>query len=228
MLTLENVSYSYTGRSSRVDVLHGVTCTFEQGKFYTIQGPSGCGKSTMLSLMAALDHPQEGRILYDGTPLKEIKTARYRHSCVTTIFQRFNLLTYATVIENVMYPQLLNGVKAAEARKAAAELLAKVDIAESLHKRLPRNLSGGEQQRVAIARALAAGAKVILADEPTGNLDEENSRRVVAILKQLVREKDGQPGSGKTIIMVTHDGDLAKEADVMYSLRGGMLRVVEA
>ena len=222
MLTLENVSYSYTGRSSRVDVLHGVSCTFEQGKFYTIQGPSGCGKSTMLSLMAALDHPQEGRILYDGKPLKEIRTAKYRRSCVTTIFQRFNLLPHATVIENVMYPQLLNGAKTAAARKAATELLAKVDIAETLHKRLPRNLSGGEQQRVAIARALAAGAKVILADEPTGNLDEENSRRVVDILGRLAHDE------GRTVIMVTHDNELAQKADVMFSLRGGTLKVCPA
>ena len=217
MLTLNNVSYSYFGRSGRVDVLHGVSCTFEEGKFYTIQGPSGCGKSTMLSLMAALDAPQEGEICFDGTPLKDIKTAQYRRNCVTTIFQKFNLLPYATVIENVMYPLLLNGAKPADARKAAAECLSKVEIGEKFHSRLPKNLSGGEQQRVAIARALAAGAKVILADEPTGNLDEENSRRVVEILARLAREE------GRTVIMVTHDGELAQEADVMFSLRGGKL-----
>ena len=221
MLTLENVSYSYFGRSGRVDVLHGVSCTFEEGKFYTIQGPSGCGKSTLLSLMAALDAPQEGEIRFDGTPLKDIKTAQYRRNCVTTIFQKFNLLPYATVIENVMYPQLLNGAKTTEARKAAAEYLAKVDIGEKFHKRLPRNLSGGEQQRVAIARALAAGSKVILADEPTGNLDEENSCRVVEILAKLSKEE------GKTIIMVTHDSDLANRADVMYSLRSGKMFLFE-
>ena len=217
MLTLEKVSYSYFGRSGRVDVLHGVSCTFEGGKFYTIQGPSGCGKSTMLSLMAALDAPQEGDICFDGTPLKDIKHSQYRRNCVTTIFQKFNLLPYATVIENVMYPQLLNGAKAADARKVAAECLSKVDIDEKFHARLPKNLSGGEQQRVAIARALAAGAKVILADEPTGNLDEDNSRRVVEILARLAREE------GRTVIMVTHDGELAQEADVMFSLRGGKL-----
>lgn len=217
MLTLENVSYSYFGRSGRVDVLHGVSCTFEEGKFYTIQGPSGCGKSTMLSLMAALDAPQEGEICFEGTPLKDIKTAQYRRNCVTTIFQKFNLLPYATVIENVMYPQLLNGATSADARKAAAEYLGKVDIVEKLHGRLPRNLSGGEQQRVAIARALAAGTKVILADEPTGNLDEDNSRRIVKILASLACDE------GRTVIMVTHDSELAHEADVMYSLHGGQL-----
>ena len=217
MLTLDNVSYSYFGRSGRVDVLHGVSCTFEEGKFYTIQGPSGCGKSTMLSLMAALDAPQEGQICFAGTPLKDIRTAQYRRNCVTTIFQKFNLLPYATVLENVMYPLLLNGAKAVDARKAASECLAKVDIGGKFHARLPKNLSGGEQQRVAIARALAAGARVILADEPTGNLDEDNSRRVVALLARLAREE------GRTVIMVTHDGELAREADVMFSLRGGTL-----
>ena len=217
MLTLDNVSYSYFGRSGRVDVLHGVSCTFEEGRFYTIQGPSGCGKSTMLSLMAALDAPQEGQIRFAGTPLKDIKTAQYRRSCVTTIFQKFNLLPYATVLENVMYPLLLNGAKTVDARTAAAECLAKVDIGGRFHARLPKNLSGGEQQRVAIARVLAAGAKVILADEPTGNLDEDNSRRVVALLARLAREER------RTVIMVTHDGELAREADVMFSLRGGTL-----
>ena len=217
MLTLNNVSYSYFGRSGRVDVLHGLSCTFEEGKFYTIQGPSGCGKSTMLSLMAALDAPQEGEICFDGTPLKDIKTAQYRRNCVTNIFQKFNLLPYATVIENVMYPLLLNSAKPADSRKAAAECLSKVEIGEKFHSRLPKNLSGGEQQRVAIARALAAGAKVILADEPTGNLDEDNSRRVVELLARLAREE------GRTVIMVTHDGELAQKADVMFSLRGGRL-----
>lgn len=217
MLTLENVSYSYFGRSGRVDVLHGVSCTFEEGKFYTIQGPSGCGKSTMLSLMAALDAPQKGEISFDGTPLKDIKTAQYRRNCVATIFQKFNLLPYATVIENVMYPLLLNSAKPADARKAAAECLSKVEIGEKFHSRLPKNLSGGEQQRVAIARALAAGAKIIMADEPTGNLDEDNSRRVVELLARLAREE------GRTVIMVTHDGELAQKADVMFSLRGGRL-----
>ena len=217
MLTLDNVSYSYFGRSGRVDVLHSVSCTFEAGRFYTIQGPSGCGKSTMLSLMAALDAPQEGEIRFDGTPLKDIRTAQYRRNCVTTIFQKFNLLLYATVIENVMYPLLLNGAKPDDARKAAADCLSKVDIGGKFHSRLPRNLSGGEQQRVAIARALAAGAKVILADEPTGNLDEDNSRRVVELLARLAREE------GRTVIMVTHDNELAQKADVLYSLRGGKL-----
>ena len=213
IVRFENISMQFPG----VLANDNVSFDIKKGEVIVIIGPSGCGKSTMLSLMAALDAPQEGEIRFGGTLLKDIKTAQYRRNCVTTIFQKFNLLPYATVIENVMYPQLLNGAKATDARKAAEECLSKVDIGEKFHARLPKNLSGGEQQRVAIARALAAGAKVILADEPTGNLDEDNSRRVVELLARLAREE------GRTVIMVTHDGELARKADVMFSLRGGKL-----
>lgn len=218
MLTLENVCYSYISRSQRNDVLRGVSYTFEPGTFYAIQGPSGSGKSTLLSLLALLDRPTAGEILFAGRPVSAIDPDAYRSRHVAMVFQQFNLLPFMTVLENAAYPAELLGKPQQTARGEAARLLGMVGLDAKYHRRMPRQLSGGEQQRVAIARALCSGAQVILADEPTGSLDEANSRNIAELLQSLSREH------GRTVIMVTHDEEMAAYADVRLHMQAGQLR----
>ncbi len=217
MLTLENVCYAYTNRRMRNDVLRGVSYTFDTGRFYAIQGPSGSGKSTLLSLLARLDEPSSGRISLDGRDVCNIKPDEYRSRHVAMVFQQFNLLPFMTVLENVAYPMEMQGTAPKEARHAAAQMLSKVGLSAAYRHRRPRQLSGGEQQRVAIARALCSGAPIILADEPTGSLDETNSRNIAELLQRLAQEND------RTVIMVTHDAEMAACADVCLYMQAGQL-----
>ncbi|HOQ76704.1 MAG TPA: ABC transporter ATP-binding protein [Thermoclostridium sp.] len=217
VLSANSVSYSYVSRYQKVDALKNVTCSFEKGKFYAIMGRSGSGKSTFLSLLAGLDTPTSGEILFEGKSLAEIDRNRYRKYDASVIYQSFNLFPLLTVVENVMYPMELQGVKRRDARKKAAELLAEVGLDETKHNKFPQMLSGGEQQRVAIARALAAGGKILLADEPTGNLDTANEKIVVNLLKTLAHEH------GYTVIVVTHNNDVAAQADRIYYMNDGFL-----
>jgi len=202
MLSIENVSYRY--KNSDVDVLKNINAYFEAGKVYAIVGPSGSGKTTLLSIMAGLDVPHSGKVTIDGDDLAGMDLDRYRRECVSTIFQAFQLFPLLTVLENVCFPLENNGRSRKEARQRAKELLESVGISEEKHKRYPSNLSGGEQQRVAIARALASGARVILADEPTGNLDVENGNAVVNLLKHLAHSE------GYAVIIVTHNLEIAE------------------
>ncbi|HPO76533.1 MAG TPA: ABC transporter ATP-binding protein [Thermoclostridium caenicola] len=217
VLSANNVSYSYVSRYQKVDALKNVTCSFEKGKFYAIMGRSGSGKSTFLSLLAGLDTPTSGEILFEGKSLAEIDRNKYRKYHASVICQSFNLFQLLTVLENVMYPMELQGAKRRDARIKAAELLAEVGLDESKHNKFPQMLSGGEQQRVAIARALAAGGKILLADEPTGNLDTANERIVVNLLKALAHEH------GYTVVVVTHNHDVAAQADRIYYMKDGVL-----
>jgi len=217
VLSANSVSYSYVSRYQKVDALKNVTCSFEKGKFYAIMGRSGSGKSTFLSLLAGLDTPTSGEILFEGKSLAEIDRNRYRKYDASVIYQSFNLFPLLTVVENVMYPMELQGVKRRDARKKAAELLAEVGLDETKHNKFPQMLSGGEQQRVAIARALAAGGKILLADEPTGNLDTANEKIVVNLLKTLAHEH------GYTVIVVTHNNEVAAQADRIYYMNDGFL-----
>ena len=196
-LTLQQVSYRYPGGSRYA--LDGISGTFSAGKLYAVIGPSGSGKSTLLSLMAGLDRPTEGS--------QEI----------AMIFQAFQLFPLLTVLENVCFPMEANGVKQKEAKAKAKELLTSVGISEEQHQRYPANLSGGEQQRVAIARALSSGAGIILADEPTGNLDTANGNQVMEILLRLAHEE------GRCVIVVTHDMDIAAQADEVWRMKDGAL-----
>ena len=214
-LILKEVFYRYPG--TKTDVLKGIDAVFPAGTVTAVMGRSGAGKSTMLYLLSGLDVPTQGTILYNGQELNKSMLDGYRRTEVATIAQNYLLFPTRTVLENVMYPLELTKVEKAAAIAEAKAHLASVGIPEELHHRLPSKLSGGEQQRVAIARALAAHSNVIAADEPTGNLDEENADAVMALLKQLAHEQ------GKTVIVVTHDRLLAEEADRFYRLQRGII-----
>ena len=206
ILSANEVHYSYKSKYQTVHAVRGVTYNFESGKFYAIVGKSGCGKTTFLSMLAGLDLPSDGAVEFGGKTTAELNRDKYRMDDVALICQSFNLFPLLTVLENVMYPMTLRGISAHKAKETAKEKLAAVGLDETYYKRLPDMLSGGEQQRVAIARALASDAKVLLADEPTGNLDTENGKNIIDILKTLAREQ------GYCVIVVTHDLGIAAEA----------------
>ncbi len=214
-LALNNVHYKYPGTKN--EVLCGINATFPQGTITAIRGRSGAGKSTLLYLLSGLDVPCEGEILYEGKALTRSMLDDYRRRETATIAQSYLLFPTMTALENVLYPMKLAQKPKKEAMQAAKRFLSMVGIGEELFHRLPSKLSGGEQQRVAIARCLAADSKVIAADEPTGNLDEENADAVLTLLQNLAHEH------GKTVIVVTHDSELARQCDRCYRLRCGVL-----
>lgn len=214
-LSLQRVSYRYP-RATR-DALQGVECRFRAGEVTAVVGPSGSGKTTLLSIMAGLDRPTSGEVLMDERELSKMNLDAYRRQYVSVIFQAFHLFPLLTVLENVCFPLELLGVHAKEAKEQARKNLELVGIGEEKHRRYPSQLSGGEQQRVAIARALSSGAKILLADEPTGNLDGENSRNIVEILMRLAHE------AGYCVVIVTHDLAIADAADVVYTVADGVL-----
>ncbi|MCI9057422.1 MAG: ABC transporter ATP-binding protein [Oscillospiraceae bacterium] len=214
-LVIENVSYRYKNADRLA--LNNVTCAFKPGQVTAVVGPSGSGKTTLLSIMAGLDRPEKGQVLLNGTDLAGMDLDAYRRQDVSVIFQAFQLFPLLTVMENVCYPMELNEVALKDAKERAKTLLASVGIQEEKLRRFPANLSGGEQQRVAIARSLATGAGILLADEPTGNLDGENSRNVVEILTRLAHEE------GYCVIIVTHDPAIAEASDVVYRMADGVL-----
>ncbi|MBO5254062.1 MAG: ABC transporter ATP-binding protein [Clostridia bacterium] len=217
LLEAKNVHYIYQSKYQKVHALKGVSCVFEAGKLYAIIGHSGSGKTTLLSMLAGLGTPTEGAVYAGGEPIEKFGVERHRRENVSVIYQAFNLFATLNILENVMYPMQLSGKSKKAAKEKAAELLNSVGIKEAAFRKLPAMLSGGEQQRVAIARALASDAKTILADEPTGNLDTENGRIVLALLKRLVREER------YCVIIVTHDLDIAAGADVVYRMTDGHL-----
>ena len=214
-LVIENVSYRYKNADRLA--LNGVSCAFKPGQVTAVVGPSGSGKTTLLSIMAGLDRPEEGQVLLNGADLSGMDLDAYRRQDVSVIFQAFQLFPLLTVIENVCYPMELNEVALKDAKERARTLLSSVGIQEEKLRRFPANLSGGEQQRVAIARSLATGSGILLADEPTGNLDGENSRNVVEILTRLAHEE------GYCVIIVTHDPAIAEASDVVYHMADGIL-----
>lgn len=214
-LTLHRVSYRYP-RAAR-DALQGVECRFRAGEVAAVVGPSGSGKTTLLSIMAGLDRPSGGEVLVDGKKLSEMDLDAYRRQYVSVIFQAFHLFPLLTVLENACFPLELLGAGEKDAREQARRNLELVGIAEEKHRRYPSQLSGGEQQRVAIARALSSGAGILLADEPTGNLDGENSRNIVDILTRLAHE------GGYCVVIVTHDPAVAEAADAVYTVADGEL-----
>lgn len=193
----------------------GISCEFEEGKVYAVVGASGSGKSTFLSLLAGLDLPTEGTIRFQGDSLAELNLDRYRRESISMIFQVFHLFPLLTVMENVCFPMELCGITPKDARPRAAKLLEAVGIREEQMKRFPSKLSGGERQRVAIARSLASNAKIILGDEPTGNLDGENTQNIMDILCELAHKK------GYCVILVTHDMEVAEMADVSFRMKDG-------
>ena len=219
-LTIENVYYRY--KNGDRDVLKGVSCEFEKGKLTAIVGPSGSGKTTLLSVMAGLDVPATGSVVIDDDHLAKLDLDQYRRERVSMIFQAYHLFPLLTAIENVCYPMEMNGIAREEAEVRARQLLESVQISEDKYGRYPANLSGGEQQRVAIARALSTGAQVLLADEPTGNLDVANGKVVMDILHKLAYEE------GYCVIVVTHNLEIAKGANIVFHMSDGTLRVANS
>lgn len=215
-----NVSYIYQTKYQKTKALSEVNCSFERGKVYAITGKSGSGKSTFLSLLAGLDVPTEGTLAVEGEDMRKMNRDAYRLNRASVIYQAFHLFPLLTVMENVMFPMELQHVAAKEAKARAQEYLAKVGLPETLYKKMPGMISGGEQQRVAIARAIAAGGEILLADEPTGNLDSQNEKVIVDLLCKLAHEDN------YAVIVVTHNEAVAAAADVVYGMSDGMLSVV--
>lgn len=209
ILSLKNVSYRYEG--TKVNVLNNVNYEFERGTIYAIIGKSGAGKTTLLSILSSLAAPTSGEILLDGKDIKNIDKYDFRSSLVGVVFQNFNLLTHLTALENVVLSMDISKKKIRNKKEHARELLQKVSIDEEDINRRVLKLSGGQQQRVAIARALSYDPEIILADEPTGNLDIETQNEIMAIFRNLANE-------GKCIIIVTHSPEVAREADITYEL----------
>ena len=222
ILETREVSKLYTMGTTSVNALDGVSISVNEGEFVAIQGTSGSGKSTLLNMIGGLDRPTSGEVLFDSKPLgpfSKKEMARYRRFSVGMIFQNFNLIPTMSAAENVRLALAFGGFRGPERRRRASELLERVGLADRLEHR-PSELSGGEQQRVAIARALANNPKVLLADEPTGNLDSTRAHELLALLRQMV-ESDSL-----TILMVTHDRELAASfADRIILMKDG--KVVE-
>lgn len=221
-LAAKDVTYEYRTAVQTVKAVNGVTCDFRQGLVYALVGSSGSGKTTFLSLLAGLDVPASGTIELDGRSTSRIDRDEYRLNHVSVIYQNFNLFQHLTVLENAAYPLYVRKMPRREADGLAREKLVQVGLKEDQFKRLPNMLSGGEQQRVAIARALASGSEIILADEPTGNLDSENSRNIVEILQKLAHDEN------RCVTIVTHDPAVAEAADVVLKMKDGKLDMDKA
>ena len=204
-LELKNVSYAYEKGKA---VLQNVSVSLENGKMYAILGPSGSGKTTLLSLLGGLDVPTQGGALFDGEDIAAKGLEHHRRNHISLIFQSYNLIDYMTPVENVRLTAKLD----------AAPILERLGLKQDEITRNVLKLSGGQQQRVAIARALASDAPVILADEPTGNLDADTAEEITAVLKESAH------AFGKCVVVVTHSGEVAKQADVVLEIKRGHLK----
>ena len=208
ILEIKNVTYNYSNSNEKV--LYSVNQKFEIGKFYAIIGKSGAGKSTLLSLLAGLDKPQKGQILFKGNDIEKDGYSNHRKNNISLVFQNYNLIDYLTPLENV---RLVN-------KNASETILFELGLDKSQINRNVMKLSGGQQQRVAIARALVSEAPIILADEPTGNLDVDTASEIIEILKKLAKERN------KCVIVVTHSKEVANSADIILELRDRKLKKI--
>ncbi|WP_219374584.1 ABC transporter ATP-binding protein [Bacillus mycoides] len=207
ILQFKNLGYYYESNGKKVTILDDVNFSFQRGHFYTILGPSGSGKTTTLSLGCGLDIPKSGYVLYNGKDIRKIGLDRYRNQNVSVIFQSYNLITYMSALQNVLTAMEITGVKVQNKKTRALELLEKVGLTEVEAKRNVLQLSGGQQQRVAIARALSCNVDLLIADEPTGNLDEETAMDIIELFQELAHKEN------KCIIVVTHSQEVAKKSD---------------
>ena len=209
MLRTENLGFWYQNPE---DALYKeVNLTFETGKMYAILGASGSGKTTFLSLISGLDHPKEGKVFYEEKQLSKIGLRNYRKNDVSIIFQAYNLLPYLSAIDNVLTAMEISKTGHKNNRKIALDSLARVGIDETLAKKQVTKLSGGQQQRVAIVRAICCNHQLIVADEPTGNLDENTSQEIVQLFQEIAHEQN------RCIIIVTHEQEVAKKCDEVIS-----------
>jgi len=219
ILEARNIEKSYSLGKIQVPALRGISFNVHQGEFLAIFGPSGSGKSTLLHLMGGLDRPEEGEILIDGSNLQDLhdnELAELRLKKIGFVFQFFNLLPRLTALRNVELPLTVAGLPEKEALEKAEEMLKLMGLEARVDHR-PSELSGGEQQRVAMARALINDPKIVLADEPTGNLDTKTGWELVELMRKLNKEK------GQTFVMITHDPHIAETADHMIHLRDGLI-----
>lgn len=218
VISLVNITKSYHLEDISTEVLHGISLTINSGEFVSITGPSGSGKSTLLHIIGLLERASSGKYLLNGndvTMLTEDEQAYVRNHEIGFVFQSFNLLQRTTVLENVILPAVYAGAPIRDRQKRAKELLAKVGLEEHFMKK-PNQLSGGQQQRVAIARALMNNPEIILADEPTGNLDSKSGKDVMEILRNLHDE-------GRTVIVITHDDIIAKQTKRTIQIKDGII-----
>lgn len=218
VLELKEVVKTYLSGSTTFNALDGVSLRIRQGEFVSITGPSGSGKSTLMHIIGLLDNPTSGQVFLEGrdiSHLEEKELAEIRNVTLGFVFQQFNLLSKTSALENVSLPLLYSDVPKKEHDELALQMLKKVGLADKI-KNTPAQLSGGQQQRVAIARALVNNPKIILADEPTGNLDSKSGTEIVTLLHQLHHE-------GHTIVLVTHDMDLARQAQKIVIIKDGKI-----
>ncbi|MDN6069755.1 MAG: ABC transporter ATP-binding protein [Lactococcus plantarum] len=211
-LQIEKLTYYYTQNADDY-LFKEVTETFKEGLIYAILGSSGSGKTTFLSLLAGLDSPKGGIIKFDDMNIKTQGLTKYRLHTVSTVFQSYNLLTYMSAFQNVKTALNISGASYADEKQAIIDLLVKVGLKEDQLYKPVKQLSGGQQQRVAIARSLVTKSKIIIADEPTGNLDEDTTKEIVTIFKQIAHEEN------KIVIIVTHEKEVANASDVIYELK---------
>ncbi|MDD3477955.1 MAG: ABC transporter ATP-binding protein [Candidatus Izemoplasmatales bacterium] len=217
MIEIRELYHKYQDGQKLRAVLKDVNIDFEAGKMYAILGESGSGKTTLLSLISGLDEVQEGSISYQGNTISKIGYTKYRKDYVNVIFQSYNLIKYMTAMENVVTAMDIKHVDYSNKKEKAYEILGKLGIDRQTADREVLKISGGEQQRTAIARALVHDSKVILADEPTGNLDDDTEAEIIEIFRQLAEE-------GKTVIIVTHSRNVAKRADIIYKIQNGVVK----
>jgi putative ABC transport system ATP-binding protein len=218
-----NLRKSYILGEVKVEALRGINMQIKRGEMISIMGPSGCGKTTLLNIIGSLDYPTSGKIILEGKDISdatERELTRIRRKSVGFVFQFYNLLPVLSALENVELPMLIAGVPKEERNKRALELLEKVDLSKRKNHK-PDELSGGERQRVAIARSLANNPAILLADEPTGDLDTETGISVLKLLKEVNRTEN------QTLVLVTHDDSIAKQAGRIFHIKDGMISSIE-
>ena len=213
VLRVENVNYRYKDAAKDEYVLKNINYSFEKGKVYAIKGKSGSGKTTLLSLISGLENKYEGTILYKDKELKKMDLDVYRNTDIGIVFQSYNLLPHLTAMENIILSMDISKVKVKDKEDKSIELMKSVGLSSSLKDRRVLKLSGGEQQRVAIARSLSYNPEIILADEPTGNLDSETENEILKIFTDLAHEQN------KCVIIVTHSQNVCNKADEVYELK---------
>ena len=213
VLKVENVSYRYKDATKDDYILKNINYSFEKGKVYAIRGKSGSGKTTLLSLISGLEKKYEGKIMFKDKELKKMDRDVYRNTNIGIVFQSYNLLPHLTAVENIILSMDISKVKVKDKKSKAIELMESVGLSSSLKDRRVLKLSGGEQQRVAIARSLSYNPEIILADEPTGNLDYETEEEILKIFINLAHEQN------KCVIIVTHSQNVCESADYIYELK---------
>lgn len=225
MIQISNISKSYTSSAGTTTIFNDISLQIKAGQNIAIIGPSGSGKSTLLSILAGLDTPTSGTVMYDDVnihTMSERELALFRNKKIGIIFQAFELVQFFTAYENVLLPlSIRSGGKSATDRAAVDAIIESVNLSHRKDS-LPATLSGGEQQRVAIARVLASGCDILFADEPTGNLDSSNGKKILDLLLSFVNNEE------KTLVIITHDMNIARQMDAIYEIKDGQLTPVTA